>query len=180
MKLSYGFIETKGLIGAIEAADAMVKAAKVQLIKRHQVGSGLVAVIVQGELAACQAAVDAGSAAAGRLGELITAHVIPNPFDDTENLVGRLLDQPKRQTAQKKHPRPKTKRLPAKQSAKDLPAQILETIAGQPDGITLKQLAAQLKQPPQDLRIMLKNLMDAGRIEKVQQKYFPTAQENNK
>jgi microcompartment protein CcmL/EutN len=84
MNVSFGYIETRGLVGAIEAADAMVKAAKVRLLNTRRVGAALVTVIVEGELSACQAAVDAGSAAAARIGELISAHVIPNPYPDTE------------------------------------------------------------------------------------------------
>ena len=72
-----GMIETKGLVGAVEAADAMVKAANVTLIGRVQVGGGLVTVMVRGDVGAVKAAVDAGSAAAGRVGELISVHVIP-------------------------------------------------------------------------------------------------------
>ena len=77
-------IETKGLVGAVEAADAMVKAANVTLIGRVQVGGGLVTVMVRGDVGAVKAAVDAGSAAAGRVGELISVHVIPRPHSEVE------------------------------------------------------------------------------------------------
>ncbi len=79
-----GMIETKGLVGAVEAADAMVKAANVTLIGRVQVGGGLVTVMVRGDVGAVKAAVDAGSAAAGRVGELISVHVIPRPHSEVE------------------------------------------------------------------------------------------------
>jgi ethanolamine utilization protein EutM len=79
-----GMIETRGFIGAVEAADAMVKAARVSLIGRHQVGGGYVTVLVRGDVAACKAAVDAGAAAAERVGELIGVHVIPRPHEDVE------------------------------------------------------------------------------------------------
>ena len=86
-KQALGLIETKGLVGAIEAADAMVKAANVKLIGRVQVGAGLVTVMVKGDVGAVKAAVDAGAAAAKRVGELFSVHVIPRPHDDTETLL---------------------------------------------------------------------------------------------
>ena len=74
-----GMVETKGLVGAIEAADAMVKAANVQLVGKEQVGGGLVTVMVRGDVGAVKAATDAGAAAAEKVGELISVHVIPAP-----------------------------------------------------------------------------------------------------
>jgi ethanolamine utilization protein EutM len=82
-----GMIETKGLVGAIEAADAMVKAANVELIGREQVGGGLVTVMVRGDVSAVKAATDAGAAAADRVGELLSVHVIPRPHDEVEMLL---------------------------------------------------------------------------------------------
>ncbi len=79
-----GMIETKGLVGSIEAADAMVKAANVRLIGKVLVGGGLVTVMVRGDVGAVQAAVDAGMAAAKRIGELVSVHVIPSPHSDVE------------------------------------------------------------------------------------------------
>ena len=79
-----GMIETRGLVGAIEAADAMVKAANVELVGREQVGSGLVTVMVRGDVGAVKAATDAGAAAADRVGELISVHVIPRPHSEVE------------------------------------------------------------------------------------------------
>ena len=79
-----GMIETKGLIGMIEASDAMVKAAKVTLIGYEKIGAGYVTAIVRGDVAACKAATDAGAAAAQRVGEVIAVHVIPRPHDDLE------------------------------------------------------------------------------------------------
>jgi len=79
---SVGFIETKGLVAAIEAADAMVKAANVQLIRKENIGAGLVTVIIQGDVGAVKAAVDAGAAAAKRVGEVVSVHVIPRPHED--------------------------------------------------------------------------------------------------
>jgi len=83
-KEALGMIETKGLIGAIEAADAMVKAANVKLVGKEKVGSGLVTVMVRGDVGAVKAATDAGAAAAKRVGELVSVHVIPRPHGDVE------------------------------------------------------------------------------------------------
>ncbi len=82
-----GMVETKGLIGAIEAADAMVKAANVKLIGQERIGSGYVTVMVRGDVGAVKAATDAGAAAAQRVGELVSVHVIPRPHPDTEMLL---------------------------------------------------------------------------------------------
>ena len=82
-----GLIETKGLVGSIEAADAMVKAANVYLIGKVLVGGGLVTVMVRGDVGAVKAATDAGSAAAQRVGELISVHVIPRPHGDVEMIL---------------------------------------------------------------------------------------------
>ena len=79
-----GMVETKGLIGSIEAADAMVKAANVELVGREQIGSGLVTVLVRGDVGAVKAATDAGAAAADRVGELVSVHVIPRPHSEVE------------------------------------------------------------------------------------------------
>lgn len=79
-----GMIETKGLVGAVEAADAMVKAANVYLIGKEYVGGGLVTVMVRGDVGAVKAATDAGAAAAQRVGELISVHVIPRPHSEVE------------------------------------------------------------------------------------------------
>jgi len=81
-----GMIETRGLIGAIEAADAMVKAANVVLIGKEYIGAGYVTVLARGDVGAIKAATDAGAAAARRVGELIGVHVIPRPADDLEKV----------------------------------------------------------------------------------------------
>ena len=82
-----GMIETEGLVGAIEAADAMTKAANVQLMGYEKIGSGLVTVMVRGDVGAVKAAVDAGSAAAERVGKIVSVHVIPRPHSDTEKIL---------------------------------------------------------------------------------------------
>ena len=85
--IALGMVETKGLIGAIEAADAMVKAANVTLIGSEYVGGGFVTVMVRGDVGAVKAATDAGAAAAKRVGELVSVHVIPRPHTDVEMIL---------------------------------------------------------------------------------------------
>jgi ethanolamine utilization protein EutM len=82
-----GMVETKGLIGSVEAADAMVKAANVVLIGKEYIGQGYVTVMVRGDVGAVKAATDAGAAAARRVGELIAVHVIPRPHADVEKIL---------------------------------------------------------------------------------------------
>jgi ethanolamine utilization protein EutM len=88
-KQALGMVETKGLVGAVEAADAMVKAANVALLGKERIGSGLVTVMVRGDVGAVKASVDAGAAAAKRVGELVSVHVIPRPHDDVEKILPR-------------------------------------------------------------------------------------------
>jgi ethanolamine utilization protein EutM len=85
--IALGMIETKGLVGAIEAADAMVKAARVHLIGKETIGGGYVTVFVRGDVGAVKAATDAGAAASGRVGELISVHVIPRPHSEVEGIL---------------------------------------------------------------------------------------------
>ena len=82
-----GMVETKGLVGAVEAADAMVKAAKVELIGKETIGGGYVTVMVRGDVGAVKAATDAGAAAAQRVGELVSVHVIPRPHSEVESIL---------------------------------------------------------------------------------------------
>ena len=82
-----GLIETRGLIGAVEAADAMVKAANVILVGKEYIGAGYVTVMVRGDVGAVKAATDAGAAAARRVGELISVHVIPRPHAEVEKIL---------------------------------------------------------------------------------------------
>ena len=82
-----GMIETKGLVGAIEAADAMTKSANVTLMGYEKIGSGLVTVMVRGDVGAVKAAVDAGTCAAEKVGEIVSQHVIPRPHTDVEKIL---------------------------------------------------------------------------------------------
>ena len=87
MEDALGMIETRGLVAVIEATDAMLKAAKVEYVGMRKVGSAYVSVLVQGDVAACKAAVDAGAAAAARVGEVVSVHVIPRPHDDVSKIL---------------------------------------------------------------------------------------------
>src|SRR6267378_2232867 len=106
-----GLVETKGLIGSIEAADAMVKAANVTLIGKEYIGAGYVTVMVRGDVGAVKAATDAGAAAARRVGELVSVHVIPRP-NTVRNESTRSL------TRWPRPPRPRRRPLPGSQSRK--------------------------------------------------------------
>jgi microcompartment protein CcmL/EutN len=86
-KEALGMVETKGLIGAIEAADAMVKSANVFLVGYEKIGSGLVTVMVRGDVGAVKAATDAGAVAASKVGEVVSVHVIPRPHTDIEKIL---------------------------------------------------------------------------------------------
>ena len=85
-----GMIETKGLVGAVEAVDAMVKSANVTLVGVEKVGGGYVSVFVRGEVGAVKAAIDAGTAAAKKVGEVVSVHIIPRPHQETETLIPHL------------------------------------------------------------------------------------------
>ncbi len=102
MKQALGMVETKGLVGAIEAADAMVKSADVNIIGKQKVGSGLVTVMISGDVGAVKAAVDAGAAAAKRVGNLVSVHVIPRPDGALDTLLA---------------PKKEAKKVPAKAKA---------------------------------------------------------------
>ena len=103
IKEALGMVETRGLIGAIEAADAMVKAANVYLLGKEKIGSGLVTVMVRGDVGAVKASVEAGATAAKRVGDLYGTHVIPRPHDDVEGILPKVETKrgPGRPAAQK-------------------------------------------------------------------------------
>ncbi|RRD47806.1 propanediol utilization microcompartment protein PduA [Tessaracoccus sp. OH4464_COT-324] len=87
MQEALGMVETKGFVGAVEAADAMVKSANVQLVGSEKIGAGFVTVMVRGDVGAVKAAADAGAAAASKVGELVSVHVIPRPHTDVEKIL---------------------------------------------------------------------------------------------
>lgn len=90
MQEALGMVETRGLIASVEAADAMVKAADVNLVGTEKIGSGLVTVMVRGDVGAVKAATEVGAAAAAKLGELVAVHVIPRPHQDVEKILPTL------------------------------------------------------------------------------------------
>ena len=89
-QMALGMIETRGLVAAIEAADAMVKAASVTIVGQTKAGGGLVSILVRGEVGAVKAATDAGSVAANKVGEVVAVHVIPRPHDELEGIISNL------------------------------------------------------------------------------------------
>jgi ethanolamine utilization protein EutM len=117
MQQALGLIETRGLVAAIEAADAMVKAAKVKFLSRRKVKGGLVAIMVAGDVGAVKAAVDAGAAAGKRVGTVVSSHVIPRPHNDIDAMIP---DRPQEnaQPEQKKEPRQKSAPRKTKQRKK--------------------------------------------------------------
>jgi microcompartment protein CcmL/EutN len=111
-----GMIETRGLVGAIEAADAALKAARVRLTRKDRAGGALVTVVLRGDVAAVQAAVEAGAAAARRVGRLVAVHVIPNPDDAVDGVFGP--GQPPRACLPKSAPEPEPGPAPGKRKKK--------------------------------------------------------------
>jgi ethanolamine utilization protein EutM len=106
MQQALGLIETRGLVAAIEAADAMVKAAKVRFLSRQKVKGGLVAIMVAGDVGAVKAAVDAGAAAGKRVGTVVSSHVIPRPHNDIDTMIP---DRPEENTQPEPKKEPKKK-----------------------------------------------------------------------
>ena len=103
MEEAMGLIETRGLVAAIEAADSMVKAANVKLVSKEYAGSGLVTITVRGDVGAVKAAVDAGAAAAKRIGEVVSVHVIPRPHNEVDKVIsGRMVRSGSGQVAKNK------------------------------------------------------------------------------
>ncbi|GBD90181.1 ethanolamine utilization protein EutM precursor [bacterium BMS3Abin04] len=121
MNLALGLIETKGLVGAIEAADAMVKAADVKLVSKEKVTGALMVIKVVGDVAAVKSAVDAGSVAAQRVGELISSHVIPRPDDQIDQLIFNRQKQGRHSAEKQNEVVPKTK-PPIKNEVKSEPS----------------------------------------------------------
>jgi ethanolamine utilization protein EutM len=188
MESTYGFIETRGLTAAIEAADAMVKAAKVNIIKYQKIGGALVTILIEGELAACQSAIAAGSAAAERTGELVSAHVIPRPVDDIRLLYAKTttVATPKLQQSPVSSPQKPVAKIQSvkkeKTAAKSVneSENVLDWLATQKNGVNINQIAEYLKHDNAVARRIVKQLMDDGLIEKVHQKYFFLSKRKNK
>ncbi len=171
---SLGFVETRSYIGAIEASDAMVKAADVRLVNFYKIGKAMVTVVVRGDLASCLAAVDAGKEAAMKVGELIASNVIARPFEDTDNLINFMISGSKKNknAEQKTEPKdttiPKTKKVKKK---KDVEKEILTQLK-KLNGAGLEQLSKISGIDKTDLRVILKKMIDQNQIEKAGIKYF--------
>lgn len=186
-----GLIETKGFVGATEAADAMVKAAAVTILKKEYAEGGLVTILIQGDVAAVKAATDAGAVAAARIGELISVHVIPRPHEATgllldvlpgnrkigtypiahvlEDRAGRRGGEPAEQA------RPATRSsTPATGIAGDLERRCLSAIRRAGDhGVTLPELGDALETEWRRLISPVKSLLDRGAVEKLESRYYP-------
>lgn len=187
MPLSYGFVETQGLIGSIEAADAMLKTADVRLVHKTEIGFGLVTVFVEGELGAVQAAVEAGSAAAERVGQFVTSHVIARPFNNA-TVFQSMPKEPGEEIPNKNDVKIEQETKPflkpgvtpvhrksEKKTAKKptgLGEKIFQALENQKKGVTLNELSVLLKQDTSEIRILLKQLIDQEKVEKVQQRYY--------
>ncbi|MFA7421611.1 MAG: BMC domain-containing protein [Melioribacteraceae bacterium] len=134
MLLALGLIETKGLIGAIEAADAMLKAANVKLVSKEKITAALVTIKVVGEVAAVKAAVDAGAAAAQRVGQLVAAHVIPRPDDQIECLISDMpLQEPEEEV------QPKVKKVKEKAEVKPVVDSLFSAVENEQKEKTKKE-----------------------------------------
>jgi ethanolamine utilization protein EutM len=114
MQQALGLIETRGLITAIEAADAMVKAAKVKFLGRQKVKAGLVVVMVAGDVGAVKAAVDAGTAAGKKIGEIVSSHVIPRPHGEIDFIIPAITEEAKQAKDKQKSPSKAAPRKPKK------------------------------------------------------------------
>lgn len=193
-----GMIETKGFVGATEAADAMVKAAAVEIVKREYAEGGLVTILVRGDVAAVKAATDAGAVAAAKVGELVSVHVIPRPHDATDALLDVLPGDRRIGTFPIRHGLsgrpgspgrergPSTADQPSRRPASggaaarrrpengDLETRALTGIRdADPDGITLPDLGQALGVEWRRLIAPVKSLLDRGEIEKVESRYYP-------
>lgn len=186
MPLSYGYIETLGLISAVEAADAMLKAAKINLVDKREIGFGLVTVIIEGELGAVQSSVDAGCVAAERIGQLISSNVIPRPYNDTSffnESPGKKDIKPGKTVQKIETPAPKKEKKlkpvksqpkeKEKSSAGNVQQVILTALKKlKKEGASLKEISKLIKMDQAETRVVLKELLDKELIEKVQQNYY--------
>ena len=195
-----GMVETRGFIGATEAADAMVKAADVEIEKREYAEAGLVTILVRGDVAAVKAATDAGAVAAARVGELVSVHVIPRPHEATDLLVGVLPGDRRIGTYPIRHVAGGRPRGRASTAARDSVAAassatsattaattrrepppangdlrqrcIREIRRAGAEGITLPDLGEALGVEWRRLILPVKALLDEGEIEKVESRYY--------
>jgi ethanolamine utilization protein EutM len=201
-EIALGMVETKGFVGATEAADAMVKAAAVTILKKEYAEGGLVTILVRGDVAAVKAATDAGAVAAARVGELVSVHVIPRPHSATDLLLDVLPGDRRIGTYPIKHSltgrpgsgvpategraratqsraraaegRPRATEGSGGAADTDLEARCLRAIRSAGErGITLPELGTELGTDWRRLIVPAKALLDQGRVEKVESRYYP-------
>jgi BMC domain-containing protein len=192
-EMALGMIETRGFVGATEATDAMVKAAAVTILKKEYAEGGLVTILVEGDVAAVKAATDAGAVAAAKVGELVAVHVIPRPHEATgllldvlpgnrkigtypirHELTGRPGREERRGAALEPPPRAEREQGGGPAAEGDLAARSLHAIRQAGDhGITLPELGAALGADWRRLIGPVKALLDQGRVEKVESRYYP-------
>ena len=180
-----GMIETRGLVGATEATDAMVKAAKVEIVKKEYPQGGLVAILVRGDVAAVKAATDAGAVAAAKVGELVSVHVIPRPHGATDRMVEALEGGRSLGSFRVDHsigggrPGSGSGTGSAGGAVENGPLRdsSLEEIRRAGDeGISLPELGERLDVEWRRLIRPVKALLDAGAIEKVESRYYPATE----
>lgn len=187
-----GLLETRGLVGATEATDAMVKAAAVEIVAREHVAGGLVAILVRGDVAAVKAATDAGAVAAARVGELVAVHVIPRPHEATDLLVGALPAERGTGSFPIDHdlggrpgrPRSRAGSGPGGEAGRAAEAEtsngalarrcLAEIRRAGRAGITLPELGEALGTEWRRLIRPVKSLLDEDAVEKVESRYYPT------
>jgi ethanolamine utilization protein EutK len=168
---SLGLLEVRGLTAGIEAADALLKSARVRLLRQHQVNPGLITLVVEGDMAACRASVDAGVAAASRIGEVISQRVIGAPDEDTDDFVLALAERSARpfavpggggKTPPEKAPLPPE---PAAAAASSL-AEVIDFLSRAARGFTLRELGERFPDLPPDIRGELDRAVKDGRLDK--------------
>ncbi len=137
--VALGMVETRGLVGSIEAADVMLKTANVRLVGKEIVRDGLVTIQIVGEVAAVKAAVEAGATAAGRVGELISQHVIPRPVDDIEDILVRPITTREAQPPARRAPAPRPKK-PAEPALEFKEPAASDASARELEGMTVREL----------------------------------------
>jgi len=192
-----GLIEVNGLVAAIEAADAMLKSASVRLSRRHVISPGLVTVVVEGDIASCRAAVDAGSAAAARVGKVITQLVIGRPDEDTRRLATPAPEAPEQPeaSAEPGSPEPESPEAPATESAIASPTvadqddtgpldaveekgRLLAYIAATQRGRTAQEVARHFKKHFGAVRSLLEGLTQDGQLQRKGARYVALNRES--
>lgn len=174
---SLGLLEVDGMVAAVYAADAMLKAANVRLLSHQVLDPGRLTLVVEGDLAACRAALDAGCAAAARTGRVISRKEIGRPDDDTQWLIGGFTRQPKKPEPKKSEPKPevtsdvkteKTQEAPVSSESSD---ELLALLTSVRQGMTAGEVAAHFGWSLDKARIALEQLFSAGALRKRSSRY---------